>query len=165
MAKRLHAIGHPHYRNGFTLTTHDHMIDLPIEDENNSTELIRAILPMKRFTKSGIGVVLVHHARRGNSNVGDLGRGGGGLLGQVDHIVELRAFTPDDVADKRRIMSFKGRLGISERVIEWRGGGTLCLCWRQRRSEKARDPLHRMRDIEVYSPTDVAEANPRQLAC
>lgn len=110
-------------KDGYDIVIFDTMPGLwPIEDENNSTELIRAILPMKRFTKAGIGVVLVHHARRGNSNVGDLARGGGGLLGQVDHIVELRAFTPDDVNDKRRIMSFKGRLGVSERVIEWRGG-------------------------------------------
>jgi protein gp37 len=30
MAKRLHAMGQPNYRNGFRLTTHSHMLDLPL---------------------------------------------------------------------------------------------------------------------------------------
>ncbi len=30
MAKRLHAMGQPNYRNGFRLTLHDHMLELPL---------------------------------------------------------------------------------------------------------------------------------------
>jgi protein gp37 len=30
MAKRLHAMGQPNYRNGFRLTLHEHMVDLPL---------------------------------------------------------------------------------------------------------------------------------------
>jgi hypothetical protein len=77
---------------------------------------------MQKIAEAGAGVLLVHHPRKGDGNQGQAARGSGAFAATVDIIVELRRFEPDNLEDKRRIISVMGRFGTDERVVEWRGG-------------------------------------------
>jgi hypothetical protein len=77
---------------------------------------------MQKIAEAGAGVLLVHHPRKGDGNQGQAARGSGAFAATVDIIVELRRFEPDNLEDKRRVISVMGRFGTDERVVEWRGG-------------------------------------------
>ncbi len=110
-------------REAYDLVVFDSMPNLwPVEKENDAGEMARATVPMQRIAVAGAGVLLVHHPRKGDGNQGQSGRGSGAFAATVDIIVELRRFEPDNLEDKRRVISVMGRFGTDERVVEWRGG-------------------------------------------
>lgn len=110
-------------KEGYDLVVFDSMPNLwPVEKENDAGEMARATVPMQKIAEAGAGVLLVHHPRKGDGNQGQAARGSGAFAATVDIIVELRRFEPDNLEDKRRVISVMGRFGTDERVVEWRGG-------------------------------------------
>lgn len=96
----------------------------PVEKENDAGEMARAVMPIQRITESGAAVVLVHHPRKGEGNQGQAARGSGVFAGVADIIIELRRLEPDNMEDRRRVLSVMRRFGNDELVLEYKGGST-----------------------------------------
>ena len=92
----------------------------PVHNENDASEVMQALPPLRNINAAGAAVLLVHHPRKGEGDQGQASRGSGALPGFVDTIVELRRFNPQDPSDTRRKLTAYGRAaGIPpETVIE-----------------------------------------------
>jgi hypothetical protein len=76
---------------------------LPGSNENTAGVIMNCLMPLKSLTSRGIGVLLVHHPRKGVYKPGQASRGSGALPGYVDILMEMGwAGSPDDAADRRR---------------------------------------------------------------
>lgn len=90
----------------------------PIDNENDSAQVIKALVPLYSFTENNIAVVLVHHFRKGGGDQAQASRGSGALPGFVDNIIE---FTRSDSGfPNQRTLKTYGRFDgvIPEVVIE-----------------------------------------------
>lgn len=91
----------------------------PNDDENDAPRTVKALQPLNLITSQGAGILLVHHARKGDGPQGQAARGSGALTGFVDLIVELRRFDAGRAQDRRRVLTGLGRFSEpSECVIE-----------------------------------------------
>ena len=95
----------------------------PIDNENDSAQVIKALVPLYSFTESNIAVLLVHHFRKGGGTEAQASRGSGALPGFVDNIIE---FTRSDEGYlNRRTLKTYGRFDtvIEPIVIEFQTDG------------------------------------------
>lgn len=81
----------------------------PVHNENDASEVVHALAPLRNLNNAGAAVLLVHHPRKGEGDQAQASRGSGALPGFVDAIVELRRFNPQDAADTRRKLTAYGR--------------------------------------------------------
>lgn len=81
----------------------------PVHNENDASEVVHALAPLRNINQAGAGVLLIHHPRKGEGDQAQASRGSGALPGFVDAIVELRRFNPQDPADTRRKLTAYGR--------------------------------------------------------
>lgn len=88
----------------------------PIDDENNSAQVVKALLPLYRFTEENIGVLLVHHDRKGGGNYGEASRGSNALTAFVDNIVHF-VRNPDGVPSQRILRTWGRFTGVVENVV------------------------------------------------
>lgn len=97
----------------------------PVANENDASEVVQALAPLRALTDSGAAVLLIHHPRKQDGAEATATRGSGALPGFVDVIVELRRHSPADEADKRRLLKAYGRFESTpaEQVIELTGDG------------------------------------------
>ena len=79
----------------------------PVENENDSAQVIRALVPLYNFTENRIAVLLVHHFRKGGGDQAQASRGSGALPGFVDNIVEFTR--KEDGMPTQRILKTYGR--------------------------------------------------------
>lgn len=90
----------------------------PIDNENDSAQVMKALVPLYNFTENGIAVLLIHHFRKGGGDQAQASRGSGALPGFVDNIIE---FTRNEKGTTtQRILRTYGRFDevIPEIVIE-----------------------------------------------
>jgi len=80
-----------------------------VVDENAAGEVSQAVACMRELCRAGAGVLAVHHPRKSGGENGTAVRGSGALPGAVDVIVELRQYASDDEADRRRVLTCRGR--------------------------------------------------------
>lgn len=97
----------------------------PVANENDASEVLEALAPLRAITDAGAALLLVHHPRKGGGTEGQATRGSGSLPGFVDIILELRRNAPTDAADTRRVLTAMGRFDSTdpERVVELGEGG------------------------------------------
>lgn len=90
----------------------------PVVNENDASEVVEALAPLRDLNRAGAAVLLVHHPRKGEGGQAQASRGSGALPGFVDVIVELRRSNPEDSADKRRKLNAYGRYeGVPAEVV------------------------------------------------
>ncbi len=92
----------------------------PTVNENDASEVLEAIGPLRDLSEAGAAVLIVMHPRKGGGGEATATRGSGALPGFVDVIVELRRHNAEDSHDRRRLLTAYGRFdGIPpETVIE-----------------------------------------------
>ncbi|MFL5330098.1 MAG: AAA family ATPase [Gemmataceae bacterium] len=90
---------------------------LPNGDENNAAAIVRALAPLRKFTKKGSAVLLLHHPRKGTAFEP---RGSGALLGFADILMELELPAHFPQQSRRRSLRARGRHADipGERLIE-----------------------------------------------
>lgn len=81
----------------------------PVQNENDASEVVETLAPLRDINEAGAAVLLVHHPRKGEGDQAQASRGSGALPGFVDVIVELRRFNPQDPNDTRRKLTAYGR--------------------------------------------------------
>ena|GEM_PF-3235753 len=89
----------------------------PCQDENNSMEMMAALLPLRNITEAGASVLLVHHPGKAETSEGRASRGSGALPGFVDVILELRRYAPNDLEDTRRVLAGLSRFDETPREV------------------------------------------------
>jgi hypothetical protein len=99
-------------------------------DENDASEVLRALAPLTAITEAGAGVLLLHHPRKGEATEGQGIRGSGALPGWVDIILELRRYAPENRDDRRRTLTAYSRFDETppEQVIEYVTDGIYRTC-------------------------------------
>lgn len=133
----------------------------PIDNENDSAQVIKALVPLYTFSENNIAVLLVHHFRKGGGDQAQASRGSGALPGFVDNIIE---FTRNDNGlPTQRVLKTYGRFDevIPSVVIDLTSEGvykTLGNPWevsKSARMQKILDILHEstqpMTAKEVYN--------------
>jgi hypothetical protein len=98
---------------------------MPVRDENDAAQVLRALAPLVAIMEAGAGLLLVHHPRKGDADEGQASRGSGALPGWVDCIVELRRFDRKDRQDRRRTLTAYSRFDQTpaEVVVELAADG------------------------------------------
>lgn len=107
--------------DGYRLVVFDTLSTfLPVKSENESAEILRALLPLQAIAEAGAGVLLIHHPRKSDGQEGTASRGSGALPGFVDTIVELRRFDASNRDDTRRVLTGLSRFDETppETVLE-----------------------------------------------
>lgn len=67
-----------------------------VTDENDSSQVNAALLPLNYFKEKNIAILLVHHFRKSGGNEGTASRGSGALMSYADIIMEFSRLEPDD---------------------------------------------------------------------
>jgi hypothetical protein len=75
---------------------------LPGRNENSAGVMMECLLPLQRLTAAGMGLLLVHHPRKGDCLAGQAARGSGALSGFVDILIEMRWYSHAGDGDRRR---------------------------------------------------------------
>ena len=114
---------------------------LPGRCESDAAMLLEALQPLHRLTAAGMAVLLLHHPRKKNSEVGSSARGSGALLGFVDCSLELTRYSRLGTDAKRRlILGQSRREGTPARLAyEWNpstGAFAVCTDPRERQFEE-----------------------------
>ena len=92
----------------------------PWENENDAAQVTATLNPLFKLTEAGIAVVPVHHIGKVDGSEGRAARGSTAIGAAMDVLLELRRFKPDELDDRRRVLSGLGRFDEipSEVVIE-----------------------------------------------
>ena len=103
---------------------------LPVGSENDATCVLTALLPLQRLTGIGLGVLVLHHPRKGRVRSGQAARGSGALGGFADILIEMRWYANSAGTDRRRRLSAFSRFEEtpSERVLELSADGSDYQC-------------------------------------
>ncbi len=90
----------------------------PIDNENDSAQVIKALVPLYNFTENNIAVLLVHHFRKGGGDQAQASRGSGALPGFVDNIIEFTRKEDGNIF--QRVLKTYGRFDevVPQIVIE-----------------------------------------------
>lgn len=104
-----------------TLTTF-----LPGRNEASAGVMIEALLPLRRLTQLGLGVLLAHHPAKGMPLPGQAARGSGALASFTDINLEMSWYTRADTTDRRRRILAHSRYEQTPRelVLELNADGT-----------------------------------------
>jgi hypothetical protein len=90
---------------GYCLVVFDTLASVwPVQNENDASEVLSALLPLHAITETGAGLLLIHHPRKGESSEAQGSRGSGALTGWVDVILEFKRRSINNSADCRRVI-------------------------------------------------------------
>ena len=73
-----------------------------VTDENDSSQVNAALLPLNYFREKNIAVLLVHHFRKSGGNEGTASRGSGALMSYADIIMEFSRLEPEEPNNNQR---------------------------------------------------------------
>ncbi len=76
----------------------------PVRNENDNSEVIEALMPLRQWTEQRACVLIIHHSRKGDGQEGQASRGAGGLPAFVDIIIEFRRYDTRLEDDTRRTL-------------------------------------------------------------
>jgi hypothetical protein len=119
------------HRTGVNLVVIDPLATfLPGRDENSAAGMMEALLPLQTLTKRGVAVLLLHHPRKKESDLGHSARGSGALTGHADILLELRPYPKAGEGDRRRRLFGMSRFVETPRhvVLELNDAGTDYAC-------------------------------------
>jgi hypothetical protein len=92
-----------HHQFNLSLVAIDPMASLlPYRNENASSEMLDALLPLQRLTAEGLSVLLLHHPGKHLRSAGQCARGSGALSGFVDILIEMHWYAEAESTDRRR---------------------------------------------------------------
>jgi hypothetical protein len=90
-------------REGLDLVVIDTLATfLPGGNENAASVMMNCLLPLRELKAEGVGVLLVHHPRKGTTAPGQAARGSGALPGYVDILMEMGWVGRPEDEDRRR---------------------------------------------------------------
>lgn len=94
----------------FDLVIFDTLAKLwPVVEENDAGSVDAALMPLWNITKSGAGVLLIHHLRKSGGAEYTASRGSGALSAFPDILIELTRFDAMNARDRKRTLRAKGR--------------------------------------------------------
>lgn len=105
----------------FDLVVFDTLAKLwPVREENDAGAVDDALMPLTGITKTGAGVLLIHHLRKSGGAEYTGSRGSGALSAFPDIVMELTRFDATDPKSRKRALRAKGRYDETpdELVIE-----------------------------------------------
>lgn len=79
----------------------------PIDNENDAAQVMKALVPLYTLTNKDMGVLLVHHFRKGGGENGQAARGSGALSGFVTNYLDFEFSDQNQYYD--RLLKTKGR--------------------------------------------------------
>jgi hypothetical protein len=91
-----------------------------IKDENSSSEVLQAMLPLEHVIADGIAVWIESHERKAGGEIADASRGSGALTGKVSIIAKLGKPEGNHAATYRKL-DVTGRFENISAVIELKG--------------------------------------------
>ncbi len=92
--------------NGYQLIVIDPLPNFwPVSDENDASQVIAALTPLRRLTDLGAAVLLNMHPRKSDGAEGTAARGSGALAAFPDILIEMRRMNPTDRRDRRRVLT------------------------------------------------------------
>jgi AAA domain len=99
---------------------------LPGHNENSAAAIMESLRPLRELTAAGIGLLLLHHPRKGATVAGQAARGSGALPSHVDIIAEMSWHTRTDDEDRRRWLRAYSRYDDTRRrlILELNPEGT-----------------------------------------
>jgi hypothetical protein len=99
---------------------------LPGSNENFAAGMVECLLALGELTARGIGVLLLHHPRKGVTLAGQAARGTGALASHADILIEMNWFGKPDEDDRRRWLRAYSRHEETRRhlVLELTADGT-----------------------------------------
>jgi hypothetical protein len=104
-ARLLHELHILRTERNVDLVLFDPLADFLPARENDPTGLLQALHPLRRLAEAGLSILLAHHTRKAYSAPGLAARGSSVLTAFADIILELHRLTPDDPADRRRVLT------------------------------------------------------------
>lgn len=78
----------------------------PVQNENDASNVHSALLPINALTESNIGVLLVHHHRKGGGDQGQAARGSGVLGSAVDVMVDFERMNGEATTTQRKLTTY-----------------------------------------------------------
>jgi len=113
---------------------------LPGRNENSSTVVAEALLPLQRLTALGVAVLILHHTRKQVSADGKMARGSGALSGFADILMEMHWYRSPESGDRRRRIQAWSRYAETPRqlIVEWSEDGKDYLARGSRDDERFR---------------------------
>jgi hypothetical protein len=115
-----------HRNEGLDLVVIDPLaVFLPGNSENLAGVMTESLMPLRELTARGVGVLLLHHPRKGVTRSGQAARGSGALASQVDILIEMHWYASPDSDDRRRWLRAYSRHEETRRhlVLELTAGG------------------------------------------
>src|SRR5262245_11530412 len=99
---------------------------MPGGSENDARTVLRMLQALQDLTAEGIGVLILHHPKKGPLVLGQAARGSGALGGSVDILLEMDSLSGPTDDDRRRRLAGYSRFPETPRrlVIEWSADGT-----------------------------------------
>lgn len=96
----------------------------PIDNENDSAQVLKALVPLYNFTENNVAVLLIHHFRKGGGDQAQASRGSGALPGFVDNIIEFTR--KEDGFPTQRVLKTYGRFDdvVPSVVVDLQPDGT-----------------------------------------
>lgn len=92
----------------------------PIDNENDSAQVMKALIPLFTLTNEDCAVLLIHHFRKGGGQEAQASRGSGALTGFVSNIIEFTRVEGTNAKNTQRLLRTYGRFDdvVPEIVIE-----------------------------------------------
>lgn len=90
---------------------------LAADKEKDAGAVQAVMLPLVEATRSGLAVLLIHHARKSGGEDGDAVRGSSGWAGSVDTIVELERPGGENAPPNQRLLLGLGRYPQTPAVL------------------------------------------------
>ncbi len=97
-------------QHGYNLVVIDPLANFwPVMDENDATQVIAALNPLRQVTEKGVAVLLLMHPRKSDGAEATATRGSGAIPAFVDILIEMRRMSPNDTKDRRRVVTGNSR--------------------------------------------------------
>jgi hypothetical protein len=90
---------------------------LAADKEKDAGAVQSVMMPLVEATRSGLAVLLIHHARKAGGEDGDAVRGSSGWAGSVDTIMELERPAGENVPANQRVIVALGRYPQTPAVV------------------------------------------------
>lgn len=85
-----------------------------VRNENDSSEVGSAVMPLRAVSDAGAALLLIHHTRKSDGSEGTASRGSSALPGMVDIVAEMRRTHPQNLMDPRRTITSYSRFHETE---------------------------------------------------